>query len=133
MNFRDITLALIVLLYSCSNRPDRNMVGYYTSTSTLLSKGDYVVGNSLEVKSDSTFYYVTCSAIIRGKWELKNNIMLLFCYEFSYRNDSLNRSEKPFCNDNEPWESFVILKNGDLLSEFQFNGRTYKNQLRKEK
>lgn len=133
MTFRDIFLALNVLLFSCSNIPQRNIVGYYTSTSTLLSKGEYVVGNSLEVKKDSTFNYETCGEIIEGKWVLKNNIMLLYCYEFSYKNDSLNKTEKPFCDKNEPVEKFLVLKNGDLLSEFQLNGRTYKNQLKKMK
>jgi hypothetical protein len=105
--------------------------GRYGSVTFPFYKGRYVIGNTLTLKKDATFFYQTCGENIRGKWKTKRDSLYLFCTSFVYRNDSLNNALNPLCNESEVYEGFRILKNGDLISEFRHKGKLYKNQLRK--
>ncbi len=131
MTFKMTFLIVVAFLHSNCDIGNQSILGSYKSTKPFLSIGNYTIGNTLCVKNDNTFLYETCGEIIRGKWKLKLDSLFLYCTTYTYKNDSLNKTLKTSCSENVPVEVFYVYKNGDLLSEFRYNNKTYRNRLKK--
>ena len=128
-----IYLIIILLLGACRTISKHSLFGKYVSHIPLINTGKYTIGNELYLYKDSTFKYDGCGQHVKGRWLLIKDNITLFCNDFNYKNDSLNKLTAHLCNDTIPYESFRILQNGDLLSSFKYKNRLIKNRLTKSK
>jgi hypothetical protein len=119
-------IAPLLLIVNCSNISYEAVItGKYESKKYNLidnffiqtSGKSYVNGSSVELKEDSTFLYNTCGNIIKGYWNIRyNDTLYLYCQEFKYKNDSLNKVLVTKCNS-EP-DKFYINPNGELQRQY---------------
>ena len=113
-------LLILFILYSCSNNNyNTNMVGRYESFVPKFTIDHYSIGDVLLLNIDSTYNYQTCGNLISGKWKLnkQKDSLLLFCFDFKYRNDSLNEARHPTCDSSLLWDKFKILRGDYLLNK----------------
>lgn len=90
-----------------------------------------IVGVTLVVLKDSTYYMQTCGGHLMGRWRIRaQDTLLLFCERIRLRNDSLNRIEKPTCGT-EP--SKYLIKGNELISSFIYEGELVHYDLIKRK
>ena len=116
---------------ACRTTSKYSLFGKYVSHTPLINTGKYTIGNELYLYKDFSFKYDGCGQIVKGRWLLVKNILTLFCNDLNYKNNSLNKLNANLCNDTIPYESFRILKNGDLESSFKLKNRVIKNRLTK--
>lgn len=128
MNLKKV-LIIVVLFVSCSTKSKNNLIGEYASQNPLFNTGNYTIGNTLQLKKDSSFNYEGCGQIVRGKWALVKDSLVLFCFDFNYKDKELNQSTAHQCSDSIPFESFKIQDDGDLESCFKNKNRVIKNHL----
>ena len=118
LNLISISVTLLVVsgLFGCNS----SLIGTYEAINPKFSTGRFTIGNKLILKSDSTFFYETCGDISNGTWktDLSNDSVILYCRQFKYKNDSLNKIKSTHCTSNEPFEKFRILSNSKLMGGF---------------
>lgn len=120
------------LLAGCS-RHQQSIIGRYKSKEYsfiskyylhLIRNTSFIIGSSIEIKSDSTYVLTNCGNIEEGKWEIRDDSLLLFCKDNRWRIDSLNRTgfkgEFLDCGDGKP-SIFTI--DGGMLKQTQENGK----------
>ena len=83
----------------------------------------------MKLNSDSSFIYVGCGQIVAGKWAMTNDSVVLFCFDFKYKDSLLNQSTMHQCNESVPYECFKIIDERYLESSFRQKNRVIKNQL----
>ena len=111
-------LIVFCLIYSCTNNFEkRDIAGRYESYVPHLSFEGYIIGEVLLLNKDSTYNYQTCGNVIKGKWKLNNtkDSLLLYCFDFKYKNDSLNKLRSTIVDSNIAMDEFKLLKGGFLL------------------
>jgi hypothetical protein len=108
---------------------------YASPKNTYLNKlkyGVFVTDLQLNLKSDNTFVFSSCSQITTGKWSSKDGKIYLQCLEKKFIIDSLNNMEKyakgRICEDSIKYH----VKEGDLYREDQINEKTVKFILLKD-
>lgn len=92
-----ILLLLFISILSCSaNKKD--LFGVYTSPNynqfNRLRYGNYISDLKLELRSNYTYEFTTCSQTEKGKWEFDNEEIKLFCEEKKFVIGSINYIEK---------------------------------------
>lgn len=129
------------LMFGCHSYNEGIVGKYQSKKRSLVSKTylsvikntTFVIGSSLEIKSDSTFYLDNCGNIEDGKWQIHGDSLLLFCEHNRWRIDSLNKtgfnSQLLDCGDGTPIV-FIIDKNV-LKQQWKSNGRLILNYFKK--
>jgi hypothetical protein len=81
-----------------------------------------VVGDELNLYSDSTFFKTSCGSIVIGTWYTRNDSIFFINKNVQYRNDSLRRFREPQVIHKEPY-GFKI-KNNTLEAIWNYgNGK----------
>jgi hypothetical protein len=109
MIFKKTLFVLLSLLFlKCSTQNSvLSLTGKYVSKKynfidkmfMRLNSESNVVNSDLTLNNDSSYIYNTCGNIIKGKWQVKRDSLILFCYENNYRNDSINKIKTLSCGD----------------------------------
>ncbi len=131
-----LIIMLVIFVSSCTyHQSSVSLIGTYKSYTPKFSFKKYSIGDNLTLKSDSNFIYENCGNISTGFWRLNssNDSVLLFCVDFKYKNDSLNRINKVHCNPSIPLEIFYIESDGILINEFIAKKSKYFTSLKKIK
>ena len=115
----------------CISKSKNNLVGEYASFHPKFKNGKYTIGNRLKLNKDSSFNYESCGETVKGRWSLINDSVILFCYQFIYKNNNLNKLRSTYCANDIPYETFKIENNGDLESSFICKNQTIINHLTK--
>lgn len=98
MKFLKYSIIFIVFI-SCSSG-QKSIVGTYKSKEEtrfdkLFNSYDYWgTGSILNLEKDSTFFMKNCGNILEGKWNVKNDSLLLFVSSNRFVIDSLNKIPK---------------------------------------
>lgn len=129
-------LIVLCLVYSCTNNYEaRGFAGRYESYVPHLYFGGYTIGEVLLLNKDSTYNYQTCGNVIKGKWKLNytKDSLLLYCFDFKYKNDSLNKLRSVIVDSSVAMDEFKLLKGGFLLERFRNkkNGKMVNIKLKK--
>lgn len=109
---------LFLLFLSCSGPVKLSpAIGLYTNEPSQLKKAmhpfkGFVVGNKLELKKDSSFYYEICSSFWTGRWKVDGDSLVLQSITGKNK-DSSDVKISAYC--------YKIESNGDLCREFQMD------------
>lgn len=119
---RILTIFILVILYHPLHAQEEigryyksEEIGQFGKLVRFFIEYNYVTGSDLYLKKDSSFTYRTCSRIMEGEWNVKNDVLLLFVETNRWRNDSLNE----YRFNNVP----MVVK--DSLMKFRINENGY--------
>ncbi len=129
MKNKFLNVFFVVLIISCGNKPvsPNSLVGEYSDKKLGYLKGLYLgyvfnefhsYGNSLSLRSDSTYTYINCSSITNGVWCVDADTLSLTCLDIKWKSDTLlNRFGSIKCG--ETVGKIYITKQGDLQDRFK--------------
>ncbi|MBD3581560.1 hypothetical protein [Flavobacterium selenitireducens] len=96
-----IIIIIVSLMFGCRGEKPELTGKYKTYQTNLVDRAfrsivydSWVVGTSLDLKSDSTFILINCSMKMKGKWTATKDSLLLKVSDKKFRIDSLNYSTK---------------------------------------
>jgi hypothetical protein len=121
---KGLYIGLLFIVVSCSST-EKVIVGKYKSKTynifqriiMQIKSETSVMGSELELRSDSTYLYISCGNIINGNWRIySNDTLALFCKNNKFRNDSLNKVMDASCGTAPV--KYKILKSGELTREY---------------
>jgi hypothetical protein len=129
MNNKILYLFFVVLMISCGNKPvsTNSLVGEYSDKKIPYIQKLYLLyifneyksfGNSLSLRSDSTYTYINCSSITNGVWSVIGDSLSLTCLDVKWKRDSLSKV-MPALECGETAGKAYITKKGDLRSGFK--------------
>ena len=136
-----MSLSGIGLIIGCHSYSEGIVGKYQSKEHSLITKGylsifkntTFIIGSSLQIKSDSTFYMENCGNIEEGTWSIQHDSLLLYCISNRKRTDSLNKTDSTGqfldCGDGTPLV-FTIDKN-ILKQQWKSKGRTILNYFKK--
>ncbi len=125
---RYLYLFFAVLILSCGNNPvtPKSLVGEYSDKQISTLRKLYWMyilnefvscGNSLSLRSDSTYTYMSCGSIINGIWSIDSDSISLTCLNIRWRNDSINKI-RPALECGKTAGKIYISQKGDLEDRF---------------
>lgn len=117
-----LRILFFLLFLSCTpEKPINDMVGNYTSAKMDRVERLYyklgfgvnstIIKTELSLKKNATFYFETCGIKTRGKWKVKDDLLILNVEQGKFKNDSLARIKKFNVKERKELFQFHIEKN----------------------
>jgi hypothetical protein len=127
-------LVIFALLISCGSKhkPTQSLIGEYKDKDIGVFEHLYLkyfcnelvtVGNSLILRTDSSYTYSSCNMIINGRWSIQLDSLNLDCSDIRWKNDSMNVCNPLQCQ--KPIHKVYITEQGELKDriEVRFNNK----------
>lgn len=133
-----LTIISFVFFISCSTQKKiEDLSGKYMSKKySMISKigmamksESHVLNSELMLNQDSSYIHTTCGNIVKGKWNIRNDSLFLFCEENRYRNDSLNQIKALSCGSKPAVYIVVYGKTIELKQTFSSKNKRIVNNL----
>lgn len=118
--FRIQILLGIFVGIGCHSLQSVSLPGLYESRRSFERGSNYAIGETLTLNPDSSYEYKSCGGIEKGFWKLNTSrdSLLMFCKNFRYINDSLNRARNTTCYSSVPGYIYKIEPTGNLLLKY---------------
>lgn len=126
-----LAVAVLLPLSGCSSKVAKNLAGNYVSTDCNFYL-KYIDGYSLkggmniELHEDGTYRYATCMDIESGKWQVKDDRILLHCLEHK-RKTSIEKSTGKASYkylDCASTPNILYLKDGKMFEKTRLNKKS---------